>query len=150
MLRPFLSDVPRDIFPGCFPGKSFQLTQEFHGSLLKNMTAFFPIPALNAGDSVWWHPDLIHRVITPTDADDEGRHRQTVLYVPAGPDCPRNRDYSRKARHCMIRGSTPPDFPPNDLESGFKNRADLRHLTHEGRKSLGFERIEDEEEGKCG
>ena len=35
----------------------------------------------------------------------------SVLYIPAGPDCPINRNYARRLRHSLITGDTPPDFP---------------------------------------
>ena len=35
----------------------------------------------------------------------------SVLYIPAGPDCPTNRNYARRLRHSLITGDTPPDFP---------------------------------------
>ena len=34
-----------------------------------------------------------------------------TLNPPAGPDCPRNRNYLRRLRHALITRSSPPEFP---------------------------------------
>ena len=39
-----------------------------------------------------------------------GRENNTVVYIPAGPDCAMNRAYSDKMRKRFELGATPPDL----------------------------------------
>ena len=39
-----------------------------------------------------------------------GTENNTVVYVPAGPDCPLNRSYLRNMRPRFESGTRPPDF----------------------------------------
>lgn len=55
-LRPFLEDVPRGLFPGCFPGKTFHVSRKWHDLLLDGLVS---IPKIYPGDTVWWHTDLV-------------------------------------------------------------------------------------------
>lgn len=104
-----------------------------------------PIPHINPGDTVWWHADLIHSV----ESHHLGKEPNSVLYIPAGPDCPNNRDYLRRMRHAFILGQTPPDFPANNYEVEYKNRATLVDLRgNEGRKLMGFQQVMEEQQSE--
>ena len=59
LMRPFLDDVAASDFCGAVPGRSQELLPEFHDRLVD---ALVPIPAMEPGDMVFWHPDLIHAV----------------------------------------------------------------------------------------
>lgn len=60
LMRPFLDDVAaKSDFCGAVPGRSQELLPEFHGRLVD---ALVPIPAMEPGDMVFWHPDLVHAV----------------------------------------------------------------------------------------
>ena len=61
ILRPFSPDVPLDAFPGCYPSKSFQITEKWHKILIKSMVS---LPQIEPGDTVWWHPDLVRLSIS--------------------------------------------------------------------------------------
>jgi hypothetical protein len=39
------------------PARLFQVSKMWHQNVLK---ARVPIGTINAGDTVWWHPDVIH------------------------------------------------------------------------------------------
>jgi hypothetical protein len=139
ILRPFLADVPAAVFPGAAPGMSFDVLEKWHPDLLR---AVVPIPQIGPGDSVWWHPDLIHEV----ESAHRGVEDSAVLYMPAFPATPRNAVYlarQRVRRHPppmrhvapgyrpqpagarrrrpvqehFEAGRTPPDFPANDSEA---------------------------------
>jgi hypothetical protein len=56
MLRPFLRDVPPNLFPGCYPGKTFHISEQWHSDLHKHLIS---IPKVNPGDTVWWHADTV-------------------------------------------------------------------------------------------
>ena len=57
-MRPFLHDMGSDELPGYEEGKIFYLDPSFHGRLYNSLVS---IPKVYPGDTVWWHPDLIHR-----------------------------------------------------------------------------------------
>ena len=40
----------------------------------------------------------------------DGEENNTVVYIPAGPDCAMNRAYSNKMRKRFEVGATPPDL----------------------------------------
>ena len=58
MLRPFMPDVPEDLFPGAIPGKAFHISAKWHPLIHGKLVS---VPAVKPGDTVWWHPDLVRR-----------------------------------------------------------------------------------------
>ena len=134
MLRPFAPDVPSDLFPGTFPSNPLHVTEKWHRPLYE---ALVSIPRIGPGDTVWWHPDLIHAV----ESHHGGSSPNIVLCIPAGPECPINRHYLRKVRHALVMGTTPPDFPADDYEVNFKDRATVEDLSTLGRTMMGLEQI---------
>ena len=136
LIRPFLSDVDVNQMPGCVPSKLFQISQKWHSDIYDEMVS---IPRLYPGDTVWWHPDLVHSIENKV----EGNEANSVMCISAAPDCQMNRVYLRKLRHSFILGKTPPDFPESDSEIKFEDKANISDLTAVGRKSMGWE-IEEE------
>ena len=135
LLRPFAPDVPSDLFPGTFPSSPLHVTEKWHRPLYE---ALVSIPPIGPGDTVWWHPDLIHAV----ESHHGGSSPNIVLCIPAGPECPINRHYLRKVRHALVMGTTPPDFPADDdYEVNFKDRATVEDLSTLGRTMMGLEQI---------
>lgn len=59
LLRPLLDDVPEDELCGVAPGRVLPVSEQWHPLLMAALTS---IPPLEAGDSVWWHCDVIHSV----------------------------------------------------------------------------------------
>lgn len=133
LMRPLLSDILEDELPGYRKGKLFFLDQSIHSRIYDSVIS---IPKVFPGDTVWWHPDLIHSV----EAMHNGRTTNTVLYIPVGPDCPINRLYVERMKFHFLSGLSPPDFnlkPEN--ERYFKNRATILDLSPEGKRMMGFE-----------
>ncbi len=58
MLRPLLADVPDDDMCGVTLNQVFPANEKWHPLLMQAVTG---IPDVKAGDSVWWHCDMIHR-----------------------------------------------------------------------------------------
>ena len=56
MLRPFMPDIPNDVIPGAFPGKSFHVSPNWHAKLHDSLVS---VPEVGPGDTVWWHGDLV-------------------------------------------------------------------------------------------
>ncbi|CAB4063331.1 unnamed protein product [Lepeophtheirus salmonis] len=83
-------NIPNKLFPGCLPGKPLELSPLYHPLLYNNM---IPIPALNPGDTVWWHEDLIY------SESNDVETTESAIRLLTGPDCEINRHYLRKQRH---------------------------------------------------
>lgn len=132
MLRPFLGDVPAADFCGAVPGMAHDVTRKWHQRLHDNL---IPIPAMQPGDTVWWHADIVHAV----EHLHNGTEDSSVFYIPSFPATRHNMDYVRRQRDHFRQGKTPPDFPPNDSERHFVGRATEADLTPLGRRMLGLE-----------
>lgn len=132
MLRPFASDVPKGAFPGCYPSKTFHVTQRWHKLLADHLVS---LPEIGPGDTVWWHPDIVHTVENHHGGDEPN----AVFYIGFGPDCRINRNYLRHMRHSFLLGTSPPDFPEKtNFEVDYKDRAAFDDLSNVGLKMAGF------------
>ena len=101
------------------------------------LSALTPIPAVEPGDTVWWHGDLFHSV---ADASNDTRWGN-VLYIGSAPRCTRNDVYTGSILDRFDRGASPLDFPAEDFETGFTGRAGRDDLTALGRRQFGLEPI---------
>ena len=63
MLRPLLDDVADDDMCGVTVNQVFPANEHWHPLLMRALTG---IPDVQAGDSVWWHCDMIHSVAPVT------------------------------------------------------------------------------------
>nr|VXZ86787.1 Protein of uncharacterised function (DUF1479) [Klebsiella pneumoniae] len=88
---PLLDDVPEDELCGVAPGRVLPISEQWHPLLIKALSS---IPALNAGDSVWWHCDIIHSVAPVENQQGWGN----VMYIPAAPMCEKNLAYAQKVK----------------------------------------------------
>ena len=85
---------------------------------------------MKPGDTVWWHPDVIHAV----EDNHFGENYSNVVYVGSTPYCKKNLEYSKKQSEKFLLGESPPDFAPENYEVNFKNRAKLDDLTELGKQ----------------
>ncbi|AHH98513.1 DUF1479 family protein [Kutzneria viridogrisea] len=121
MLRPLLDDVPEEELCGAQVGRALPITDQWHPALSQAHT---PIPAMLPGDTVWWHPDLIHSV-----GDVAGMRRWgNVMYIAAVPGCPANDEYARREHEAFLRGGSPPDFAAEDYEVDYVGRGTVEDL----------------------
>ncbi len=97
LLRPLLDDVPEDELCGVAPGRVLPISEQWHPLLIKALSS---IPALNAGDSVWWHCDVIHQ----WRRWKINRAGATWMYIPAAPMCEKNLAYAQKVKIALKRG----------------------------------------------
>ncbi|MEU1839484.1 YbiU family protein [Micromonospora chersina] len=134
MLRPLLDDVPDDDMCGVTVNQVFPAGHKWHAPL---MEALAGIPDVKAGDSVWWHCDMIHSVAPVENQKGWGN----VMYIPAAPWCPRNERYAAKVREAFLTGSSPSDFPPEHYERDWPNRFPVEGLNEIGRRGLGVDRV---------
>ncbi|KOX12288.1 DUF1479 domain-containing protein [Micromonospora profundi] len=132
MLRPLLPDVPEDDMCGVTVNQVFPVSERWHPLLLEALSG---IPDVRAGDSVWWHCDMIHSVAPVRDQQGWGN----VMYIPAAPWCPRNERYSAAVRDAFRTGSSPTDFPAEHYERSWSNRFQADDLNSTGRRGLGLD-----------
>ncbi len=132
MLRPLLSDVPDDEMCGVTVNQVFPATERHHSLLLQALSG---IPDVKAGDSVWWHCDMIHSVAPVTRQKGWGN----VMYIPAAPWCARNEAYAASVREALRTGSSPSDFPDENYEREWPDRFSVDDLNSIGRRGLGVE-----------
>jgi len=132
MLRPLLSDVPDDDMCGVTVGQAFPVSERWHHLPLQALSG---IPHVYAGDSVWWHCDMIHSVAPVANQQGWGN----VMYIPAAPWCPRNEQHAPSVRDAFLTGSSPTDFPEEDYERTWANRFQVHDLNETGRRGLGFD-----------
>ncbi|MCC3701596.1 DUF1479 domain-containing protein [Rouxiella badensis] len=131
LLRPLLDDVPEDELCGVAPGRVLPISEKWHPLLVKALSS---IPALEAGDSVWWHCDVIHSVAPVEDQKGWGN----VMYIPAAPLCEKNVEYAKKVAQAFARGGSPADFPKEDYEAEWQNRFKPQDLNAIGKRALAL------------
>ncbi len=131
LLRALQDDVAEDDLCGAMPGRALSIRPEYHAPLFRALSS---IPPMQAGDTVFWHSDVIHAV--------EDAHRGTgfsnVMYIASAPGCPKNDAYLARQRACFLDGKSPPDFPADDFEVDFAGRAGVDELTPLGRSQMGL------------
>ena len=132
MLRPLLADVPEDDMCGVTVNQVFPASEKWHSLPLQALSG---IPDVQAGDSVWWHCDMIHSVAPVRDQRGWGN----VMYIPAAPWCPRNEAYAAFVRDAFATGSSPADFPAEHYERDWPNRFSFADLNAIGRRGLGID-----------
>ncbi len=106
---------------------------------VKGAPAFEPaavrIPAVEPGDTVWWHGDLLHAVEPASNAS----RWSNVMYIGSSPRCARNDAYHAGMRAWFESGESPPDFWERHYEPGFTGRATVDDLDVVGRQQLGYD-----------
>jgi hypothetical protein len=131
LLRALQSDVAEDDLCGASPGRALGASPQWHGELLDGMIS---IPEVRPGDTVWWHPDILHSVAS----EHAGSEYANVIYIGASPVCAKNEAYARKQAHAFLAGRSAPDFAAEDYEVDFEGRATLEDLTETGRKQMSL------------
>ncbi len=113
------------------PGGSLNLDPHLHSVLFDSLCS---IPVVQPGDSVWWHPDVVHAVEKQNSSDQYS----TVMYIAAAPDCDRNKAYQAMQSASFKDGLSPPDYPAVHAEQYFTDRAQLSDLSNLGRMQMGL------------
>ncbi len=129
LLRALQDDVASDDLCGAEPGRALGASAKWHGELMDGLIS---IPTVEPGDTVWWHPDVIHSVADEHKGDDFA----SVIYIGASPKCPKNEAYARKQAQSFLAGKSAPDFAAEDYEVDFEGRATLEDLTDLGKAQL--------------
>lgn len=101
------------------------------------LPALRPIPAVEPGDTVWWHGDIFHSVAPASNDTRWGN----VMYIGSSPRCERNDRYVGTTLERFERGASPLDFPTEDFEVDFRGRARVDDLNRIGRQHFGLDPI---------
>ena len=133
LTRALLDDVPKDELCGSKLGKALSVNKEYHSLLLEGLIS---IPNMKPGDTVWWHPDVVHAV----EDKHLGKNYSNVVYVGSTPYCKKNLDYVRKQAKKFLKGESPPDFAAEDFETNYKGRIKIENLTPLAKKQLAIEK----------
>jgi len=131
LLRALDDDVPASELCCAKPGRALGIFKEYHDLILD---AYVPIPTVNPGDTVWWHPDIIHGV----EDKHSGSNYSNVMYIGAAPSCEKNRRFLEMLRPAFEAGRSSPDFASEDYEVDFKGRFAPDELSDLGKKQLGY------------
>jgi uncharacterized protein DUF1479 len=131
LLRALQDDVPDEALCGAQPARALSATAEWHAPLLSALTN---IPPMEPGDTIWWHPDLLHAV---KDRHD-GAGYSNVMYIGAAPYCPKNANYLERQKPAFLKGESAPDFAPENYEVDYRGRTTLADLTELGQRQMGF------------
>ena len=132
LTRALLNDVPENELCGSKPGRALSINKDYHNLLLKGLIS---IPILNPGDTIWWHPDVVHAV----EEKHLGKKFSNVVYIGATPYCKKNLDYAKKQAQKFLEGKSPPDFAPEDFEVNYKDRIKLNDLSNLAKKQMALE-----------
>lgn len=131
LLRALQDDVPADELCLAKPGRALGVSEDWHPDLWEGIS---PIQTVEPGDTVWWHPDVIHAV----GNEHHGDEYASVIYIGASPACAKNKAYAmRQARH-FVDGSSAPDFAAEDYEVDFDGRATVADLTELGKAQMAL------------
>ncbi len=131
LLRALQDDIAADELCGARAGRALVVSEQYHALLLR---AYGPIPQVQAGDTVWWHPDTIHGV----EDKHQGKGYSNVIYIGASPDCQKNRIFLAQQRPAFEAGKSSPNFAPEDYEVDFVGRFKPEDLTPLGRLQMGY------------
>jgi hypothetical protein len=132
LLRALQDDVADDDLCGARPARALSILPEWHALLLD---ALVPIPAMQPGDAVFWHCDVVHAV----EDQHRGSGYSNVMYIAAAPACAKNSAYVRRQWASFARGESPPDFPADHFETDFAGRGMAVDLSALGREQMGAE-----------
>ena len=131
LTRALLDDVPENELCGSKAGKALSINEQYHSLLLEGLIS---IPKMYPGDTIWWHPDVVHAV----EEKHMGKTFSNVIYVGATPYCKKNIDYIKKQSKKFIEGKSPPDFAAEDYEVNYKGRTKINDLSELAKKQLGL------------
>ena len=109
------------------------VNDKWHPLLMQGLSV---IPDLQAGDSVWWHCDVIHSVQPVANQQGWGN----VMYIPAAPMCEKNAHYATKVAQRFLAGESPDDFPEEHYEADWTGRFTENDLNTIGRRGLVLDR----------
>lgn len=131
LLRALQDDVPEDEFCLAKPGRALGVDGTWHPDLIP---ALAPIQTVAPGDTVWWHPDVVHAV----GNEHNGEEYASVIYIGASPACQKNHTYALRQANSFLTGASAPDFAAQDYEVNFAGRATIEDLSDLGKLQMAL------------
>lgn len=131
LLRALQDDVPNHELCLAKPGRALGVNAEWHPDLTPGIV---PIQTVEPGDTVWWHPDVVHAV----GSEHTGSEFANVIYIGASPACHKNEAYARRQAQAFLSGRSAPDFAAEDYEVSFQGRASIDDLTELGKQQMAL------------
>jgi hypothetical protein len=131
ILRALQDDIDDDALCGAAPSRALTISETYHAKLLR---AYVPIPVVEPGDTVWWHPDVIHGV----EDHHTGDGYSNVMYIGAAPACEKNDRFLPKQLQAFEAGESSPDFAAENYEVNFEGRFTADMLSPRGRIQMGY------------
>ena len=131
LLRALQDDVPAGELCGAAPGRALSADPEWHAELLEGLVS---IPHMNAGDTIWWHPDVVHAV----EDEHQGKAYSNVIYIGAAPLCDKNAAFMEGQAEAFKAGKSSPDFAAENYELNYSDRATEADLSTLGKQQLGL------------
>ncbi|MBX2835899.1 MAG: DUF1479 domain-containing protein [Gammaproteobacteria bacterium] len=131
LLRALQDDIPDDELCLASPGRALGVNEQWHGDIYQALTT---IQTVEPGDTVWWHPDVIHAV----GNEHNGDNYASVIYIGASPACTKNEAYAQRQAAHFKEGRSAPDFAPEDYEVDFNGRATMDDLTDLGKRQMAM------------
>ena len=131
LTRALMDDVPENELCGSKAGRALSANKKYLSLLLKGLIS---IPKMELGDTIWWHPDIIHAV----ENNHKGKNYSNVIYVGSMPMCDKNLSYAKKQAKKFFHGKSPPDFAPENYEVKYNNRALVKNLSKLAKKQMAI------------
>ena len=132
VLRALQDDVPEYNLCDARAGRALSCSPQWHQLVLDGLCS---IPQMQPGDTVWWHPDVVHAV----EDSHQGSGYSNVIYIGAAPYCGKNVAYQDKQLAAFRKGASSPDFAAEDYELEYAGRASEADLSELGRKQMGLD-----------
>ncbi|KXS96604.1 hypothetical protein AC579_10574 [Pseudocercospora musae] len=125
-------------FPGTWKSDSQLLSPSSRPHLRLN-DCMVSIPAMEPGDSIWWHADMCHAV----EVEHNVEHEACVAHIAATPSTEQNKKYMKQQVENFLHGKAPPDFEREGLfsERGYEGFTGEQSILSgdEGRRAFGFD-----------
>ncbi len=131
LLRALQDDINDNELCLAKPGRALGVSEQWHPDLTPGIV---PIQTVAPGDTVWWHPDVVHAVGNQHSGSDYA----SVIYIGASPACGKNRAYALRQAESFKTGASAPDFAAENYEIDFTGRATLDDLTELGRRQMAI------------
>ncbi len=132
ILRALQDDVAQDDLCGAQAARALSCNPEWHQKILNGLCS---IPLMQPGDTVWWHPDVVHSV----EDKHQGSDYSNVIYIGAAPYCKKNSSFLESQQKAFLSGASAPDFAAENYERDFNGRAQMSDLSELGKKQMGFD-----------
>ncbi|EXJ80599.1 hypothetical protein A1O3_06882 [Capronia epimyces CBS 606.96] len=143
-------------FPGTYPMDAQLLSPASHPHLHLEDT-LVSVPTVYPGDTIWWHADelLVDKSLIvdlqmchAVETTHNGTRPAAVVYIPAAPSTPDNKEYIRRHWRDLLAGNPPDDYKYLDgtgtelvlskqNERNMIGALPIDTISAEGRRALG-------------